>query len=138
VNDTNAYVADDAEIEENFELVVNERQVSWDDSASEIEASEDATVTGTTTVAPGTELATEIDSPVDEGSFIETKDVVVQEGTAGSHTFAATYDLSEQEAGLTADLLVQDPNWPNDVSNEIETTTVAAEEEAEAAIDVTG
>ncbi|MDQ2049344.1 surface glycoprotein [Natronolimnohabitans sp. A-GB9] len=117
---------DDDDIELEFAYDLNEREVEWDDSADQIEAVDGATVTGTTTVAPGTELPADIDSPSDEGGFVDTTDAVVEANEDGNNVFTAEFDLGDEQSGVYADLLVEDSLDEDD--DEIETLLVDGDE----------
>ena len=113
VTDDNAYVDDGEEIERELTLELVERELEWD-PISAVPADENATATGSTTVAPGTELRATADSPVEEGGFVQMTDVVVEEGTDGDHQFAATFDFSVTEPGILFDLIIEDSYDPDE------------------------
>ncbi|WP_348613008.1 BGTF surface domain-containing protein [Halobaculum rarum] len=78
---------------------VEEAEGSFDlneDDLVAVTVSEDAEITGTTNIAPGTEFTVRIQSSGDtEPRFFETQTVTVQ----ADGSFNATYDLSDQSAG---------------------------------------
>ncbi|EMA45973.1 hypothetical protein C446_01803 [Halobiforma nitratireducens JCM 10879] len=120
ITEDNRYVVDeDEEIEQEFELSVEEREVDWD-AISSLPAADDATATGTTNIAPGTELDAEANSDDDDGSFVEFTDAEVTEGDNGEHEFAAEFELGDEEVGVLFDLIVDDPLPGSDVSDDVE------------------
>lgn len=133
VTDDNAYVDDDS-IERTADLAVVERDLTWDPIQT-VSATTNATATGSTTVAPGTELRATADSPVEQGGFIQMTDVVVESGAGGDHDFAATFDFSGIEPGVRFDLIVEDSYAPDDNYDVLENVEFTAADEP--AFDVT-
>lgn len=84
-------VEEDLELETEFEIV--EPTAEWDDDAREVPNTENATVSGTTPVAPGGTIATTARSA---GTFTDAASATVE----SDGTFTATYDFSEYESGL--------------------------------------
>ncbi|MDS0475669.1 BGTF surface domain-containing protein [Natrinema sp. 1APR25-10V2] len=138
VTQENAYVSKESEvITKQSELTIEDREVEWDDISS-LPAAEDATATGTTTVAPGTELSAEADSPNDQGGFVQVAEAVVTAGEDGNHQFAAEFDLSEEEPGVTFSLYAEDTVDSN-VNDELTGVTLTkAGDQPESTIDVSG
>ncbi|QFU81159.1 BGTF surface domain-containing protein [Natronorubrum aibiense] len=127
VSTDNDYVSDDDESAES-EFTLEERNVEWDDSVAEVPNSADALVTGTTNVAPGTEMTTRARAP---GTFVTFNDVEVSE----DRTFGAEYDFSEYNAGTEFTLRVTDPVTSNHVTADSTLVESEEEEEAEANLD---
>lgn len=128
VTEDNAYVDgvnDEIERDLDFDLV--ERDLEWD-AVSALPVTENATATGTTTVAPGTEFTATADSPPEEGGFIQRTDAAVTAGEDGDHEFDATFDFSTAEPGVRFDLIVEDsyaPDENTDVQESIELLDVS-------------
>ncbi|MFA9417883.1 BGTF surface domain-containing protein [Natrinema sp. HArc-T2] len=101
VSTDNPYVSDSDESAES-EFSIEERIIEWDDSAAEVPTSADAVVTGTTTVAPGTEITTRARAA---GTFVKFEDAVVDEDRA----FGAEYNFSAEAAGTEFTLRATDP-----------------------------
>ncbi|WP_152419338.1 BGTF surface domain-containing protein [Halobiforma nitratireducens] len=132
VTEDNVYVEDeDDELERTaaFELVDRELEL---DAIESVPAHENVTTTGTTTVAPGTELDATVDSPVEEGRFIQVTDATVSEGAGDRNEFAAEFDFSVADPGVTFDLIVEDLVAPDDVYDVREDITIAPEEDEHA------
>jgi len=95
ITDANPYVPDDSEerVETEFEVV--ERTASVDVDGSELSVPpQSATLSGTTTVAPGTELTVSVSGSAETG-FQQIERPVVQ----GDGTWSATFDFSTLDAG---------------------------------------
>ncbi|QCC55926.1 PGF-CTERM sorting domain-containing protein [Natronorubrum bangense] len=112
VSEDNDYVGDE-EYEAELDIDFEERDLDWDDIES-LPANDDATATGTTNVAPGTELEAEADSPSDEGGFVDYTSAVV----ADDNTFAAEFDLEGEEIGSLFDLTAEDDSVSSDYAAE--------------------
>ncbi|GAB3669362.1 BGTF surface domain-containing protein [Halopiger thermotolerans] len=98
VSENSPYVdSEDEEIEIEDSFTVEEPELEWDSSAEEVPNSENAEVTGTTNVAPGSEINTNARS---SGNFTDSEEAIVAE----DGTFTATYDFSEYDAGINFDL----------------------------------
>ncbi|SEV81421.1 PGF-CTERM protein/surface glycoprotein [Natrinema salifodinae] len=137
VTQKNTYVDDEDEtFGHESTISIEDREVEWD-AIESLPAAEDATATGTTTVAPGTELSAEADSPTDQGGFVQVADAVVTAGDDGNHQFAAEFDLSEETPGVTFDLYVDD-RYESSVSDELSDVNLTAADEPVVAIDVSG
>lgn len=124
--DENAYIDDDEAIEQERGLSLVEREFEWEPLET-MPIAQNATATGTTTVAPGTELRATADSPLEEGGFIQMTDAVVEEAGAGEHSFAAAFDFSAMDPGVGFDLLVEDPAGDSEsaaVREDVELTEV--------------
>lgn len=103
VSDANPYV-DEGETESvttNFSVV--ERNVTFDEPV-EVAASSEATVSGESSVAAGTELAVEL-SNTQDNPFLRRATATVEEGG----TWEATVDLSDVEPGTNFTVEVADP-----------------------------
>ncbi len=97
ITEDNPYVDDDEEIEVDSEFTLDERSISLDGSNGELPASSSASVTGTTNVAPGTEVDVRASAT---GTFVESDDAIVD----SDFTFEGVFDLSDQEVGLEVEL----------------------------------
>ncbi|MDJ1432596.1 BGTF surface domain-containing protein [Halostagnicola sp. A-GB9-2] len=89
------------------EISFEEPEIEWKE-IDELEASSEANVSGTTNVAPGSEIRAVADSPSDEGAFVETDDAVVVAGD-GINTFTATFDLSDEQVGVLFEITGEEP-----------------------------
>ncbi|WP_233710685.1 PGF-CTERM sorting domain-containing protein [Natronococcus pandeyae] len=129
ITDDNRYVDDeDDEFSEELELSIVDRVVEWD-AIESLPAEEDATANGTTTVAPGTELEANADSPNDEGGFVAFTDAVVTAGDDGAHVFSAEFDLAGEQDGVLFDLTVEDHE--SDAEDTLEDVELVGAEEPE-------
>ncbi|WP_179747390.1 BGTF surface domain-containing protein [Natronoarchaeum philippinense] len=88
------------------EFSIEQRTLSWGDSADEVAASADATVSGTTNVAPGTTIDTRARAP---GTFVERDTPTVMAGD-DANTFTASFDLSGETTGTEFELRAEDNN----------------------------
>jgi len=104
------------------EFSIEERNVEWDDSAEEVPNTADAEVTGTTNVAPGTEVDTRARA---SGAFVDYSSTVVEAGD-DTNTFAADYDFSGEEVGTEFDLRAT-----LSTGEQAETTSTLVEEDTE-------
>ncbi|WP_331234702.1 DUF7827 domain-containing protein [Natronorarus salvus] len=97
------YLDDDVELESQFEIV--DRQATLDDTMDanlNVTASEDVSMSGETTLAPGSEIELRLRSTAGT-SFIHTQDVTVDD----DYTWNATVDLSEKELGTEFDIMLR-------------------------------
>ncbi|NUC71396.1 PGF-CTERM sorting domain-containing protein [Haloterrigena sp. SYSU A558-1] len=90
---------EDDDYEQEFEISFEDRELSWDEIDS-LPAEDGATASGTTTVAPGTDLSANADSPSDEGGFVDYTSAVVND----DYTFDAEFDLAGETPGVHFDL----------------------------------
>ncbi|WP_090382847.1 BGTF surface domain-containing protein [Natronobacterium texcoconense] len=91
IGENSSLVDETHDFETEFEIV--EPTLEWNDSAQEVPNADNTTVTGTTTLAPGSSITTGARSA---GTFTDARDAVVEP----DGTFTASYDFSEYEAGL--------------------------------------
>ncbi|WP_226007486.1 BGTF surface domain-containing protein [Natrinema salinisoli] len=92
VDDRNAFVEDeDDEVEVESSFTVEERDLEWDDNVESVPAT-NATLTGDTNLAPGTEISTRARS---SGNFVLNDGV----DTESDRSFSTTFDFSDYEAG---------------------------------------
>ncbi|WP_206335521.1 PGF-CTERM sorting domain-containing protein [Natronolimnobius sp. AArcel1] len=136
VTEDNEYIDDeDDEVESELELSLEDREVDWD-TISGLPADEDATATGVTNIAPGSELDADIDS--DEGNFVDITTADVIDGEYGEYTFEAEFDLSGEadQEGVLFDMTVEDPH--SDADDDLSDVELlpAGEEGEPAAFDV--
>jgi PGF-CTERM protein len=109
---------DNFDSDENSETIVefnaNEPDVEVSEPFNVSQASAQ-TVSGTTNIAPGTELSLRVRSQDGVSpSFLKTADPVVQP----DGTFSATFDFSQQNVGDEYDIIVQDPIRSEDTEEE--------------------
>ncbi|MGZ0747990.1 BGTF surface domain-containing protein [Haloparvum sp. AD34] len=123
--------AADQTVVDQFEVA--ERSASFDTTPVEAEASSESTITGSTTVAPGTELTVRVQSTDDtEPRFVKSQTVTVQ----ADGTFTATFDFSAQSAGDTFEASIRNGVPTTTADGEIvevtetETATATATETA--------
>ncbi|MDZ7730350.1 MAG: BGTF surface domain-containing protein [Natrialbaceae archaeon] len=112
------------------EIDIEEAELAFSPESSEVEASEDATITGTTNLAPGTELDVRASA---SGHFVKTVETTVTQDASGNPIFQVPMDLSEGEPGMGFDLRV---TGPYDSEATMESTMVDGEEEAPASFDI--
>ncbi|ELZ17901.1 hypothetical protein C477_11872 [Haloterrigena salina JCM 13891] len=130
VNDSNEYVAEDEDVEYDVALDFNKRTLEWDDIDS-LPAEDGAQASGTTNVAPGTEINTEVDS--DEGGFVDLSDAVV----AADGTFTTEFDLAGETPGVHFKMTATDTvNEDNTAVAEDVTLEAASDDEPETDVDV--
>ncbi|MUV57873.1 BGTF surface domain-containing protein [Halogeometricum sp. CBA1124] len=118
-------------VEDEYSLVEAEHDV---DEPVNVSASSAQTISGETTIAPGTELSLRVRSSGDtQPSFLKTATAYVTE----NNTFSATFDFTEQEAGDTFDFRVTDSSSRADsltvegnVLESVETETEMTETDA--------
>jgi PGF-CTERM protein len=116
------YFIDDEEYKKGVDVIVStqfsvvERTVEFDGMDKEdvlrVPISEDATISGETTVAPGSEISVEIDGD----GFLMTDTVEVDE----NGTFTATFDTSQQEAGQEFEVTAEILQLDDDVSTTVD------------------
>ena len=123
-------LADDRQtVLDEYDLVEGEHSLG---EPVNVSASATQTISGETTVAPGTELSLRVRSSGDtQPSFLKTATVYVTE----NRTFSGTFDFSEQEVGDTYEITVR--NGPADsetvdgtVLESVETETEMTETDA--------
>ncbi|NUB92688.1 PGF-CTERM sorting domain-containing protein [Haloterrigena sp. SYSU A121-1] len=130
VNDSNEYVAEDEDIEYDVALDFEQRTLEWDDIDS-LPAKDGAQASGTTNVAPGTEINTEVDS--DEGGFVDLSDAVV----AADGTFTTEFDLAGETPGVHFKMTATDTvDEDNTAVAEDVTLEAASDDEPETDVDV--
>ena len=138
VTDDRLLGSDDAEesVSATFEVV--EPTVAFGGDTVEVSAAENRTVSGTTSVAPGTEFTVQIRS--DGGvqpRFFDSQTVTVRP----DGSFSAAFDLSEQSAGDTFGVSTSDAPASASADGEVvaveETTTETTETTAETATGAT-
>ena len=93
----------DEDYSSSSEISIEEPEVEWEE-VDELPANAEATATGTTNVAPGSDIITKADSPGDEGGFIKDDDANVSDGT-----FEAVFDLENEQVGSMFDLTAEGP-----------------------------
>ena len=116
---TDADTDDDAEdIEDAVESVdatfgAEEAEIDFDSDPVEVENAEDQTISGTTNVAPGTEVDIRVRSDDSEANFIKDADdnIVTTDGT-----FSGTFDFSEESVDDT--FTVETRNTPASTEGE--------------------
>ncbi|MXV60618.1 PGF-CTERM sorting domain-containing protein [Natronorubrum sp. JWXQ-INN-674] len=126
VTDENDYVAEDEEYEAELDLEFEERNIDWD-AIDSLPADSDATATGTTNVAPGTELEANADSPSSEGGFVDYTDTVV----ADDYTFAAEFDLEGEQVGSLFDITAEETYSGDGAADDAVLTDVTLDEAGE-------
>jgi len=122
---TGADTDDDAEdIEDAVESVdatfgAEEAEIDFDSDPVEVENAEDQTISGTTNVAPGTEVDIRVRSDDSEANFIKNAEdnIVTADGT-----FSGTFDFSEENVNDT--FTVQTRNTPASTEAEADGTVV--------------
>ncbi|WP_254773529.1 BGTF surface domain-containing protein [Natronobacterium gregoryi] len=116
---------EEMEIESSFEVLEPELDLHPDND--EVPNSDDAEVTGTTTVAPGSEISTSASSA---GNFTDGADAVVD----ADGTFTAVYDFSEYEAGVDFELEAEHDDrsefedYADDLEDDMDAVLVDAED----------
>ncbi|MCL9813468.1 BGTF surface domain-containing protein [Natranaeroarchaeum aerophilus] len=122
IGEDNPFIEDeDAEETAEGEFDYDERDIEWDESASEVPTVANADVMGTTNVAPGTEVDTRARAP---GVFVDRTTVEVED----DGTFTATYDFSEESSGTEFTLRATDAN-DGDNQHELDSTLVDPDED---------
>ncbi|ELZ78229.1 hypothetical protein C455_11118 [Haloferax larsenii JCM 13917] len=132
-NNNLALVEDDTSMTTSFENI--EAEHTFDMDPVNVTNAESQTITGTTDVAPGTELTIRVKSDGDtQPRFLKTATAYVQ--TDG--TFSATFDFSEQNVGDTFTVTVSgagdvasDEEIDGNVVESVETATATPEETTE-------
>jgi len=94
--------------EVNSTITFEERTLEWNDEADSVEASSDTTASGTTNVAPGTSISTNIRADDSRATFVERDSPTVEAGD-DMNTFTASFgDLSSEDAGTAYKLNARD------------------------------
>ena len=94
----------DEDYSDEQEITFEEPSISLDET-EEMPANSESNVTGTTNVAPGTEIQATADSPSEEGAFVKTDDPEVN----ADGTFEASFDLGGESVGSLFDVTVEEP-----------------------------
>jgi len=109
-NDSAAYYTDETANSSEFELI--ERSGEFDNEPYNVTSAENQTVSGTTTIAPNTEIGVRVRSSGNTSpNFVKTTNVDVQE----DGTFNASFDFSDQSVGDTYTVSVRSGNFADQV-----------------------
>ncbi len=128
ITEDNPYVDDeDEEVEVDDELSIDERSVSLDGENDELETVSESNVTGTTTVAPGTEVDVRVAA---SGEFVEDGEAYVD----SDRVFDGAVDLSDEEEGLEVEVEATEDSGEDDDMDAV--LVEGEEEEPETGIDL--
>ncbi|MFO7925244.1 BGTF surface domain-containing protein [Natronomonas sp.] len=143
VQDPRLTAADDDEddsdtLEENYESVnstfdFEDAEIEFDSDPVEVENAEEQNITGTTNVAPGSEVDVRVRSDEAQANFIKNAEdnVVTADGT-----FSSTFDFSEESVNDTFTVTTRNSPLASDEQAEADGTVVEAAEENPAAFEV--
>lgn len=106
VTDSTGLADDEDSVEDTYEITDREATLSMTDGLVTTQAAAGQPVTGTTTVAPGSEISVGLESDSDADPFISRPDAAVTQ----NGTFTATADMSEYSAGTNFTAAVRDVN----------------------------
>ena len=122
--DNSNILSEDYSTESEFSF--EEAELEWDE-VSEMPANAESNATGTTNLAPGTEITADADSPNEEGGFLESADPEV----AADGTFEASFDLSEETVGSMFDVNAEGPLSTDDTVEDVELVESTDENESD-------
>ncbi|SEH15609.1 PGF-CTERM protein/surface glycoprotein [Natronorubrum sediminis] len=138
IDDGHPYIEDeDDSFSESFSLDFVERTLEFDDIDT-MAAEDDATLTGTSSVAPGTNLDATAQSPGEEGGFYVVGDGEVVASDEDDHTAEIKFDLEGEDVGALFDIqdIEADDGPEADDIEDIELTEGDEEPEQDLDVDV--
>ncbi|SFS47216.1 BGTF surface domain-containing protein [Halostagnicola kamekurae] len=113
------------------DVTFEEAELEWDD-VSEMPANAESNATGTTNLAPGTEIDTTADSPSEEGSFVDTATAEVND----DGTFEASHNLEGEMVGSLFDLEASGSLGTSDTAEDVELVESTEPDEEGLGLDV--